>query len=439
MKGLFSLFACFLFAGCLVPHPSDGAVKCNHASGATCPDGYFCDAPSDSCWRNGHTPRPTDMSPRDMSVNDMPVAQDLSAMEDMSSPNRGDMAIAPPDLNPGPGVAQLTIVDLEGTVPGATQTPYSHILFVTQSLPESAGEAHQKDNRVPGLGGFPFGCTADYYNAVTSFPPSEVNAGEVSYTGYNRLLASADGRGSYPSPIPGSINCDFASLGGLGTYACIYAGGTDGGVIGDNPASVIFPPLPQTGGACPSGGSTPVGSTLCEQHPFGTGISITETLAGGGSYVAAINSALIAAKPVTILTINSTGTAISPSNPYDPFAGVKLDGTHDVTLTWNCSGDVSKPAGDGCSSLDFTTLTVESNSAESLPFGIAQCVVSSKSTTSPGMLTLPKDFISTTLGGGTTGNALLLVAQLHLNPKFSGNHEVVLSGGEGYFAFLPKQ
>src|SRR6185503_19829998 len=54
---------CLMLGGCLTPHPGDGAVKCNHGSGATCPDGYFCDVPSDSCWRNGHTPSPADLMP----------------------------------------------------------------------------------------------------------------------------------------------------------------------------------------------------------------------------------------------------------------------------------------------------------------------------------------------------------------------------------------
>ncbi|MFI5288049.1 MAG: hypothetical protein ACHQ17_00285 [Polyangia bacterium] len=401
------------------------------------------------------------------------MSADMAVKTDFAM-NNGDMT-ATPDLNPGPGTAQLTIADVEGTYPAGAATPaapFSHLLFTTQSIPEQAGATHQKDNRMPGpgaLSGFLFGCTADYYDGATSLPPSAANAGKISYSGYNTQLGWADATGM-GAGVPASINCDFASLNGLGVYECAFGMlGQDGGMgsaDGADPATVLFPPMqcPATPPAvnnncagvahntCPAGfvphvvATTPITVYACEQQPTvvdpvtpANTTKITEMLAGNGTYSAAINKMVTVAKSVTVLTVDSTGTPAAPANPADPLAGITLDGSHDVTITWNCSGDTSKPAGDGCSPTSFTGLIVLSSPTQALPMGVAQCVMPSKNPAgSPGTITLPKDFIKTILGGSTSGPALALLAQLNGNPNFSGSHEVVLTAGQGYFAFLPK-
>lgn len=355
--------------------------------------------------------------------------------------NNGDMT-ATPDLNPGPGTAQLIIADIEGTypAPGGTSLPFSHLLFTSNSIPEQAGAPHQMDNRMPGVGNFLFGCTADYYDGTTTFPASQTNAGEITYKGYNTVLAANDGRaaGVYTPPIPDTIRCEFVQVGPLGTYVCGYGDvSVDAGansVMGENPAAVLFPPLPQTNGACTIG--TAVG-TVCEQHPTVGGTTmITETLAGAGTYTTAVSDSIRVASAVNVLSVNG---AAAPANPADPFAGVTLDGTTNLTVTWNCKTGSTIP-GDGCSALSFTGLIALSNPKQDLPLGVAQCVVPSKTTNTAtsGTLTLPKDYITKILGGSTTGPALVVFAQLNGDQKTSGGHLVVPTAGQGYFAFLAK-
>src|SRR5581483_3043911 len=44
-----------LLGACLAPQPPDGSVICA-SSGQQCPDGYHCEASSNTCWKDGRSP-----------------------------------------------------------------------------------------------------------------------------------------------------------------------------------------------------------------------------------------------------------------------------------------------------------------------------------------------------------------------------------------------
>ena len=46
----------FAFAGCLDIDSPDGALKCSDVPKRACPQGFYCLASSDTCWRDGHFP-----------------------------------------------------------------------------------------------------------------------------------------------------------------------------------------------------------------------------------------------------------------------------------------------------------------------------------------------------------------------------------------------
>ena len=49
-------FVLFAFAGCLSVDSPDGALKCSDVAGRACPEGFYCFAGNDTCWRDGHMP-----------------------------------------------------------------------------------------------------------------------------------------------------------------------------------------------------------------------------------------------------------------------------------------------------------------------------------------------------------------------------------------------
>ncbi|HWE27593.1 MAG TPA: hypothetical protein VHB97_06290 [Polyangia bacterium] len=74
--------------GCLAVDSPDGALTCSMVPQRACPQGFYCLASTNTCWRDGHFPA-------DMAVPDaffIPPAPD-----DLSFPGFDFSMIAPPD------------------------------------------------------------------------------------------------------------------------------------------------------------------------------------------------------------------------------------------------------------------------------------------------------------------------------------------------------
>ena len=57
MRSLLLLaFFAFATAGCLGVDSPDGALKCSDVAGRACPEGFYCFAGDNTCWRDGHMP-----------------------------------------------------------------------------------------------------------------------------------------------------------------------------------------------------------------------------------------------------------------------------------------------------------------------------------------------------------------------------------------------
>jgi len=88
-------------SGCLGVDAPDGAIICNDNPMRACPEGFYCLASSNKCWRFGHFPE--DMAepghfnpggpPDDLSV---PVGDDLGT-DDLGVPD--DLTTLPDDLS----------------------------------------------------------------------------------------------------------------------------------------------------------------------------------------------------------------------------------------------------------------------------------------------------------------------------------------------------
>jgi hypothetical protein len=170
-----------------------------------------------------------------------------------------------------------------------------------------------------------------------------------------------------------------------------------------------------------------------------TGSSLVDAIAGGSGWGALSNEAV----PITgtlgdaVNVISVSGAA--PANPADPLAGVVIDGSSDVAITWSCDG--SNTAGGGCPMgpagyLDLTTLiAVTSPNPRSMfaitgAYGIAQCTEQLGS----GTVTLSKAAQLKLLGGQTGGSISLSLIRLSVNPATTMGHNVFFSGGKGWFS-----
>jgi hypothetical protein len=89
---LVSLFALGM-SGCLSVDTPDGSLTCSDDATRACPEGFYCLAPSNRCWRYGHFPEdmaePGHFMPggpaEDMSI---PVENDLAGDDSgMSTPD----------------------------------------------------------------------------------------------------------------------------------------------------------------------------------------------------------------------------------------------------------------------------------------------------------------------------------------------------------------
>ena len=77
-----TLFAfTFAFAGCLGVDSPDGSLICADDPTRACPQGFYCLAPSNRCWRYGHFPE--DMA--------QPIHFNPGGPEDMSVPIENDL------------------------------------------------------------------------------------------------------------------------------------------------------------------------------------------------------------------------------------------------------------------------------------------------------------------------------------------------------------
>jgi hypothetical protein len=355
-----------------------------------------------------------------------------------------------PDAAPTPATAQLLLADVEGTfyIPaaggGEQALPFTHLLVPHQSLGMFATAPQYIDPDFSSAAGSVHGCLANRYDIPGgTFPPPDVNAGVVSYTGYATAVFPADSRstGAYAPPIPGTIFCGW---GGATTpyYSCIFGVGPlmPGSIGGEAPSQVIFPALPSAvfGGTCPAG-FTPRGMN-CEQQLIAPGTMVTEAVYGGGSYGALSKLVPVAGgfgAPVTIINVNGA----APANPFDPFGGLTLDGSSDVTITWSCDG--SATVGSGCPTgaagfLDLAgLLTVVSTNPRSMfsitpAFGSAQCVEQ----LGAGTVTLRKAAITQILGGQSGGSVMISLVRLSADPASTMGHTVYFTGGIGNFGLL---
>ncbi len=83
-------FFTLALAGCLGVDSPDGALKCSDVPKRACPEGFYCFAGDDTCWRYGHYPDlgvvmpPTVQPQDDLSV---PVGDDMSGGLDGAAPD----------------------------------------------------------------------------------------------------------------------------------------------------------------------------------------------------------------------------------------------------------------------------------------------------------------------------------------------------------------
>lgn len=97
-------FFAFATAGCLGVGSPDGALKCADNPDRVCPEGFYCFAGDNTCWRDGHfpdlgfPPPPVEQPSFDFSVPvddmsvDAGVSDDLSPPDDLSSLDGGSQS-----------------------------------------------------------------------------------------------------------------------------------------------------------------------------------------------------------------------------------------------------------------------------------------------------------------------------------------------------------
>ncbi len=92
--------ALFGFAGCLQIDSPDGSLACSDVPGRACPEGFYCLATDNRCWRDGHFP--SDMAD--------PGVFMFGPGDDLSIPVENDMtegldSSLPPDLSSSDGLS----------------------------------------------------------------------------------------------------------------------------------------------------------------------------------------------------------------------------------------------------------------------------------------------------------------------------------------------
>lgn len=93
---LFVLAVVLGFAGCLEVDSPDGTLFCSSVPHRACPEGFYCLAGDNTCWRDGHFPEdmatPQHFQPGPGDDLSIPV------LDDMTMPDDG--GTTPDDLSP---------------------------------------------------------------------------------------------------------------------------------------------------------------------------------------------------------------------------------------------------------------------------------------------------------------------------------------------------
>jgi hypothetical protein len=353
------------------------------------------------------------------------------------------------DLASTPGTAQMLLADVGGTAyapavgGGETALPFSHLMLTTQALPEVTSLPQYIDPDFSLQPLMVHGCTASRFTPTVQ-PAPDVNAGALTYTGYDTMLYPTDGNntGLNPfdnPPVPSMLSCAFSTSG----YACSYVGTpAAGSIAGDKTTQALYAAIPSVsiGGCKTNQTSRTVGiNTVCEQHPLPTNAVVTETIAGGGDYTSINGNAPALAAPVHIITVDGA----APADATNPLASLTF-GASDITIVWSCDG--SSTPGSGCPTgvagaasfvVLFATASTNPRSMFALTssYGVAACTEQVGSSTAT--VTLKQAAIATLLQGQSSGGSVLVgLIHIGVTPSLSGNHNVIFSSGVGDFAFI---
>lgn len=78
-------FLVFAFAGCLGVDSPDGSLRCSDVAQRPCPEGFYCLASDNTCWRFGHFPDMGVVTPPNVGPAldfSFPVENDMTATLD---------------------------------------------------------------------------------------------------------------------------------------------------------------------------------------------------------------------------------------------------------------------------------------------------------------------------------------------------------------------
>jgi hypothetical protein len=329
--------------------------------------------------------------------------------------------------------AQITVADVSGYIPLPMAGVDGGVPTLVHTLAAIASFPSHPDNSTTHDPDPLHGCSWHRYDITAgNLPIPDENAGNVTISGYDYANLEGINIGATPRTTPmhpdPTIACTYSSA--SFSYNCKYA------TSGESALDVIFPPLP--------------GPT--EQHPIPSSSPIAEAFVPNTQATPPTTypdkvSASISGVPdaFTIVSITVDGTAL-PGIASHTLNGLQgfFDGTHDITISWSCDGNLTTPKS-GCPTstagkadlvgfLVRTSLT-PSFSTPSAQFGTAQCVDESGNSTT-GAVKLTKSAIATIIGSQTGQTIQLTLAHLKAAPSFSGQHLVFLTAGHGEFAFL---
>lgn len=414
-------------------------------------------------------------------TGDMAVGADMSASVDMSG-------------NGTPGVGQLVLADLVGTVfsPALPMgaAPRTHTLLALPSLPAVAGTSDpSSDLNLTGL----MGCTINRYTP-TNLPNTDGDAGTVTFSGWNfastigvDVKTGSKSNGASVNPITCKRNAMTM------TYGCVYGGTADpdGGAMGASTGDIIYPmvvrrlvstatmpPTPITNLDCNNmpavnscwpapfdpvcisryvpGPAAGQAIEFCEQSPIVPlgDAKITEALSGGTDYSAytvtlgnggGLDGGVDQFPgPLYITQVLSGTTDITAFGPDQltggnglSFADGKIDPSKSLTIKFSCD-QLSTTAGAGCSPQTLGALLLQTSTAKKdvtpplLPAGVGQCIAKANT----GTITVSAAQMAALFGGQAAGGSIkLALANLKLTIAVSNGHTLVPTAGMGSFGF----
>ena len=368
----------------------------------------------------------------DLSVGDLSM---------MAKSDGGDASAATPSTG------QITVADLVGTAFTSDGSPETniHVLKVVASFP-------LKENTSPNQSGTSLnGCSWDRYDvtSTTNPPPPNENAGTVDITGFDTVY-DIPFLGSNPAPpMPSTVHCALDASNSLAQYACTLGTGANAMSLDD----YAFPTIPYAlaGGApvAPSPSPSP-DPGFYNSDLFLRSNSVTEvfTPATGSSFSTA-NDKTINLTGVTATTRITPPTVVATT--VDGAAGTaslaslegKLDGTHDITISYSCDGTATP--GSGCKVTEITGLLMQTSlghkweafsGANELRFGVLQCVDATLLSTMAFKFTLTKAMIATLVGSDTNQTLSIALVRLNADQVASGAHSLFMTAGRGQFALV---